>query len=149
MNFKVLSVILSGIVLVLSGVIVKTQFFNTKTPVSAEASVRQATVTALTDEIAQLEVQQVLEGTKFTENPPSMIQLREQQFQLKERLRQLQPDGNPEGVKQAIAQAVESEIVNLERQMPETEARFTNSHPTFQLLSSQREALQQYLKTLQ
>jgi hypothetical protein len=152
MNFKPLMILTGGIAVVAMGTIAHTQFFKPSTPVASERhlqdSTRQATITALANQLAQVEVRQAMEGEKFTEHSPVMMQLKEQQTQLEQRLAQVQPTGDRAMVNGAIANAINAEIAALEVQHAKAKTQWNDSHPMLQQQAAQLAALRQRLTTL-
>ena len=155
MNVKRLAVLTFGLALVSAGAIAGIQLFRSETPVIGinanheEPPVQQATVTALTQQIAQVEVEKILQGEIFREDTPAIAQLREQQSSLEQRLTQVQPDSSQREIVVATTSAIESKIADLEMQYAQDQARFADSHPELQLRKAQIEALRQRLATLQ
>jgi len=76
----------------------------------------QATAEALAQQIAQLNVEEVLQGERFMQNAPQMIRLREQKSKLEQRLTQLQPCAYQTSMAVATARAIEAQIADLEVQ---------------------------------
>ena len=154
MNLKRLAVLTCGGVLVSAGAIASLKLFKSEIPVakinaSHEERVQQATATALTQQIAQVEVESVLQGEIFTQETPMIVHLQEQQLSLEKRLAQLQPDSSQSAVAVATARAIESKIAELEVQYAQDQATFSDSDPASQLRKAQIEALRQRLTTLQ
>ncbi|MBD2260103.1 hypothetical protein [Pseudanabaena sp. FACHB-2040] len=153
MNSKQLAALTCGVALVSAGAIASAQLLKSEAPVAElnanhEERVQQATATALAQQIAQLEVEKVLQGEIFTQEAPMMVHLQEQQLSLEKRLSQLQPDSSQNAVVVATASAIESEIAGLEVQYAQDQAKFLDSHPTLQMRKAQIEALRQRLATL-
>jgi hypothetical protein len=154
MNSKRLVVLTGSIALISAGAIIGVQHFRNEAPVTEvnanhEERVRQATATALIQQIAQVQVEQVLQGEIFRQDAPQIAQLREQQLSLEKRLVQLQPDSSQSLVVVATASAIESKIADLEVRYAQDQAIFSDSHPTLQVRKAQIQALHQRLITLQ
>lgn len=154
MNSKRLVVLTGSVALVSAGAIISVQLFKNKAPVTEinanyEERVRQATATALTQQIAQVKVEKVLQGEIFTQDAPVIAQLREQQSSLEKRLTQLQPDSRQSAIVVATASAIESKIADLEVLYAQDQAKFSDSYPALQMRKAQIEALRQHLTTLQ
>ncbi|MBD2100393.1 hypothetical protein [Leptolyngbya sp. FACHB-261] len=154
MNSKQLVVLTGSVALVSAGAITGVQSFKNEAPVTEinanyEERVRQATATALTQRIAQVEVEKVLQGEIFMEDAPVITQLKEQQSSLEKRLTQLQPDSSQSAIVVVTASAIESKIADLEVLYAQDQAKFSDSHPALQVRKAQIEALRQRLTTLQ
>lgn len=154
MNSRRLAVLTGSIALVLVGALTGVRLFKHEASVTAinanhEEHLQQVTTTALTQQIAQVEVEKVLQGEIFRQGAPQIAQLREQQLSLEKRLAQLQPNSNQSAVVIATASAIESKIVDLEVRYAQDQAKFIDSHPTLQMHKAQIEALRQRLTTLQ
>ncbi len=152
MNLKQSLILAYGMTLVSAGAIATVQFPKHSVPTLAaaahhEESLHHATVTALIDEIAQIEVERLLEGVKFQQEHPALTTLQKQQAQLEKRLAQLQPGGK-KLIETAIARTIEGQIADLEVQYAKDQANFTEDHPAIQLQTSQIQALQQRLRAL-
>lgn len=154
MNSKQLVVLACGVALVSVGAIAsvpyfKSEAFVTKFSTNHQESARQATVTALTQQIAQIEVEEVLQGVRFNQDAVQIVQLKEQQLSLKQRLAQLQPNSNQSPIAIATANAIKSKIADLEVEYAQGQAKFLDSHPILQVQKAQIEALRQRLTSLQ
>lgn len=154
MNSKQLAVLTGSVALVSASALIGVQLFKNEAPVTEinanhEERVRQATATALTQQIAQVEVEKVLQGEIFKQDAPVIVQLREQQSSLEKRLTQLQPHSSQSAIAVATASAIESKIADLEVYYAQDQAKFSDSHPALQARKAQIEALRQRLTTLQ
>lgn len=152
MNLKQSLILAYGMTLVSAGAIATVQFPKHSVPILAaahdEESLHHATVTALINEIAQIEVERLLEGVKFQQEHPALTTLQKQQARLEKRLAQLQPGGK-KLIETAIARTIEGQIADLEVQNAKDQANFTKDHPAIQLQTSQIQALHQRLRALQ
>lgn len=151
MNSKQLAVLVGGFVLVSAGAIASIRFLTSEATASNLKVIHgnQATAEALTQQIAQLNVEEVLQGERFMQDAPQMIHLREQKSKLEQRLTQLQPNGYQTSMAVATARAIEAQIADLEVQYAQDQTKFADHHPTLQLHQAQLEALHQRLATLQ
>jgi hypothetical protein len=152
MNSKQLAVLTGSVALASVGVLTNVQLFNNVASITAinanhEELGRQAS--ALTQQIAQVEVAKILQGEIYRQDTPVIVQLKEQQSNLEKRLAELQPDRSQRAVSVATASAIESEIADLEVQNAQDQAKFLDSHPVLQVRKAQIEALRQRLTTLQ
>jgi hypothetical protein len=151
MNSKQLAVLVGGFVLVSAGAIASIRFLTSEATASNLKVIHgnQATAEALAQQIAQTEVEEVLQGERFMQDAPQMIHLREQKSKLEQRLTQLQPNGYQTSMAVATARAIEAQIADLEVQYAQDQTKFADHHPTLQLHQAQLEALHQRLATLQ
>jgi hypothetical protein len=154
MDSKRFAVLMGSVVLVSAGAILGVQLSKNEAPVTEtnadyEERIRQATAAALTQQIAQVKVEEVLQSEIYSQDAPTIAQLREQQSSLEKRLTQLQPDSSQSAIVVATASAIESKIADLEVQYAQDQAKFSDSHPALQVRKAQIEALRQRLTTLQ
>jgi hypothetical protein len=151
MNSKQLAVLVGGFVLVSAGAIASVRFLTSEATASNLKTTHgnQATAEALAQQIAQLNVEEVLQGERFMQDAPQMIHLRDQKSKLEQRLTQLQPHGYQTSMAVATARAIEAQIADLEVQYAQDQTKFADHHPTLQLHQAQLEALHQRLATLQ
>jgi hypothetical protein len=151
MNSKQLAVLVGGFVLVSAGAIASIRFLTSEATASNLKATHgnQATAEALAQQIAQLNVEEVLQGERFMQDAPQMIHLRDQKSELEQRLTRLQPHGYQTSMAVATARAIEAQIADLEVQYAQDQTKFADHHPTLQLHQAQLEALHQRLAPLQ
>ena len=153
MNLKYLTVLACGAALLSVCTIASAQSSPNRatsvvTRTKCAESARQATLTDLTQEIAQVEVEKVLLEVKFTQDHPLFAQLKERQLGLEACLTQLQPNDNRDLVVAATVRAVESKLIELEEQYTSDSIKYSDDHPTQRWRKVQIEALHQHLTTL-
>ena len=153
MNLKYLTVLACSVALLSVSTIVSAQSSPNRatsavTRTKCAESARQATLTDLTQEIAQVEVEKVLLEVKFTQDHPQFAQLNNRQLGLETCLTQLQPNDNRDLVVAATVRAIESKLIELEEQYTSDSIKYSDDHPTQQWRKVQIKALRQHLTTL-
>ncbi|MBD0336587.1 MAG: hypothetical protein ICV62_13950 [Cyanobacteria bacterium Co-bin13] len=103
----------------------------------------------LAQQIAQLEVERVLEGVRFTEDHPLIVHLETEQAALEELLLRLAPSGGERLITAATSQALRAKFSEVERDYLQDQALFIDAHPGQQHRKAQLEALNQRLAELQ
>jgi uncharacterized protein involved in exopolysaccharide biosynthesis len=99
------------------------------------------TARAITQQIAELEVQRALLDSRFTPDSP-VVQATEGKLQsLRQRLRQIQPNDNNTAVSKAIKEAIKAKIAELEIERTRLAARFSPESPVIQAINSQLNSL--------
>jgi predicted solute-binding protein len=153
MNPKRLAVLTCTAVVLSAGAITSVRLFQSQTSeptahANHEALTQQVTATALIQQIAQTDVEQVIQGEIYTQASPVMAQLSEQKSTLEQRLTQLHPDIHQGEIAVATTTALESKLTDLEVQYALDQAKFSDVSPQLLVRKAQIEALRQRLTTI-
>lgn len=111
-------------------------------------STTQATVEAITQQIASLEVERALQGSRFSEQSPTIQAIDSKLLSLRQRLVQIQPDGYKSAVTIAVSQAIKAKIAQLEVERARQGSKFMSSSPVIQSIDSRLQSLRQRLASL-
>jgi uncharacterized protein involved in exopolysaccharide biosynthesis len=112
------------------------------------STTKATTGATITQEIAKLEVERALQGTRYTSDSPTIRAIDSQLRSLRQRLLQIQPDGNT-GVAIAISKAIKGKIAELELERARQATRYTSDSPIIQAIDSQLRSLRQRLAQIQ
>ncbi len=112
------------------------------------STTKATTGATITQEIAKLEVERALQGTRYTSDSPTIRAIDSQLRSLRQRLLQIQPDGNT-GVAIAISKAIKGKIAELELERARQATRYTSDSPIIQAIDSQLRRLRQRLAQIQ
>jgi uncharacterized protein involved in exopolysaccharide biosynthesis len=123
-------------------------FLGTATGISAQESVSSATVKTITQQIASLKVQRALLDARFTPESPYVQDVERKLRSLRQRLAQIQPDGNQFAVSSATKEAIKAKIVELEAERARQGTRYTSDTPIMWHLDSQLRSLKKHLQSL-
>jgi hypothetical protein len=137
---KLLSLFLLGTVL--------GSFLGTATGILAQESVSSATVKTITQQIASLKVQRALLDARFTPESPYVQDVERKLRSLRQRLAQIQPDGNQSAVSSATKEAIKAKIVELEAERAQQGTRYSSDTPIMWHLDSQLRSLKKHLQSL-
>lgn len=137
---KLLSLFLLGTVL--------GSFLGTATGILAQESVSSPTVKTITQQIASLKVQRALLDARFTPESPYVQDVERKLRSLRQRLAQIQPDGNQSAVSSATKEAIRAKIVELETERARQGTRYSPDTPIIWLIDSQLRSLKKHLQSL-
>ncbi len=137
---KLLSLFLLGTVL--------GSFLGTATRILAQESVSSPTVKTITQQIASLKVQRALLDARFTPESPYVQDVERKLRSLRQRLAQIQPDGNQSAVSSATKEAIKAKIVELEAERARQGTRYSSDTPIMWHLDSQLRSLKKHLQSL-
>jgi uncharacterized protein involved in exopolysaccharide biosynthesis len=112
--------------------------------IANSSSTTSATVTALTQQVAQLEVERALLDVKFTPDSPIVQNVERNLRNLRQRLAQIQPNGNS-AVSKAIKEAIKAKIAELEIERARLATRFIPESPLLLAIDSQLRSLNKRL----
>lgn len=155
MNPTYLAPLLSGFLLISVATVANTQSSSANpspsvaSPGCFKSTGGQNAAKELAQRIAQLEVERVLLGVRFSQTHPDLVLLNRKKSSLETCLTQVQPNDKQNLVVTAIVSATEAKIAELETQYTDNQIRFTDDHPTQQYLRKAIAALRQHLTTLQ
>ncbi len=127
---------------------VQGSFLGTATGISAQESVSSATVKTITQQIASLKVQRALLDARFTPESPYVQDVERKLRSLRQRLAQIQPDGNQSAVSSATKEAIKAKIVELEAERAREGTRYSSDTPIIWHLDSQLRSLKKHLQSL-
>ncbi|MBE9156678.1 hypothetical protein IQ265_07535 [Nodosilinea sp. LEGE 06152] len=101
----------------------------------------------LAQEIAQLAVERVLLGVRFTQDHPIVEQLNQRQQGLEARFAELYPN-DQDLLDAATASVIESKLAETELLYTANQSKYVDEHPIQQRLKAEIEALRQHLYAL-
>lgn len=111
-------------------------------------SATKATIETITQQIAQLEVERALQQVRYTSDHPSIRAIDSQLRRLRQRLIQLQPNGD-QAAASAVSKAIKAKIAELEVDRARQGVKFTTDSPVIQTIDSQLRNLRKRLVQLQ
>lgn len=106
-------------------------------------------IKTITQQITKLEIQRAMLEPVFTPDASIIKKIESQLEHLRQRLSQVQPNGNQAGVNHAVFEAIKAKIAELEVQRALLEAVLTSEAPVMEKIESQIGSLSQRIAKIQ
>lgn len=106
-------------------------------------------IKTITQQITKLEIQRAMLEPVFTPDASIIKKIESQLERLRQRLSQVQPNGNQAGVNHAVFEAIKAKIAELEVQRALLEAVLTSEAPVMEKIESQIGSLSQRIAKIQ
>lgn len=101
----------------------------------------------LAQQIAELEIQKLLLQALYTDTHPALIEVQDQQTDLRRLFDSLPVQNRAELLQQVITRSIESKLTELETAQAQNSGLFTEAHPLQQLMAQRIQNLQHALTT--
>ncbi|WP_414587070.1 hypothetical protein [Scytonema sp. PCC 10023] len=141
-------IIVSGLATI-TVVLVQEPVRTASTEIADSESTSKDFTKTTTQEIAKLEIQRAMLEPVFTPDASIIEKIESQLGRLRQRLSQVQPDGNQAAVNQAVFEAIKAKIAELEVKRALLEPVFTSEAPVMQKIDSQIGSLSQRIAKIQ
>ncbi len=141
-------IIVSGLATI-SVVLVQQPVRTASTGIANSESTSKDFIKTITQQIAKLEIQLAMLEPVFTPDASIIEKIESQLERLRQRLSQVQPDGNQAAVNHAVFEAIKAKIAELEVKRALLEPVFTSEAPVMQKIDSQIASLSQRIAKIQ
>ncbi len=141
-------IIVSGLATI-SVVLVQQPVRTASTGIANSESTSKDFTKTITQQIAKLEIQLAMLEPVFTPDASIIEKIESQLERLRQRLSQVQPDGNQAAVNHAVFEAIKAKIAELEVKRALLEPVFTSEAPVMQKIDSQIASLSQRIAKIQ
>lgn len=141
-------IIVSGLATI-SVVLVQQPVRTASTGIANSESTSKDFTKTITQQIAKLEIQLAMLEPVFTPDASIIEKIESQLERLRQRLSQVQPDGNQAAVNHAVFEAIKAKIAELEVKRALLEPVFTLEAPVMQKIDSQIASLSQRIAKIQ
>ncbi len=141
-------IIVSGLATI-SVVLLQQPVRTASTGIANSESTSKDFTKTITQQIAKLEIQLAMLEPVFTPDASIIEKIESQLERLRQRLSQVQPDGNQAAVNHAVFEAIKAKIAELEVKRALLEPVFTSEAPVMQKIDSQIASLSQRIAKIQ
>ena len=141
-------IIVSGLATI-SVVLVQQPVRTASTGIADSESTSKESTKTITQQIAKLEIQRAMLEPVFTADASIIEKIESQLGRLRQRLSQVQPDGNQAAVNDAVFEGIKAKIAELEVKRALLEPVFTSEAPVIQKIDSQIGSLSQRIAKIQ
>jgi len=141
-------IIVSGLATI-SVVLVQQPVRTASTGIANSESTSKDFTKTITQQIAKLEIQLAMLEPVFTPDASIIEKIESQLERLRQRLSEVQPDGNQAAVNHAVFEAIKAKIAELEVKRALLEPVFTLEAPVMQKIDSQIASLSQRIAKIQ
>lgn len=141
-------IIVSGLATI-SVVLVQQPVRTASTGIANSESTSKDFIKTITQQIAKLEIQLAMLEPVFTPDASIIEKIESQLERLRQRLSEVQPDGNQAAVNHAVFEAIKAKIAELEVKRALLEPVFTSEAPVMQKIDSQIASLSQRIAKIQ
>lgn len=141
-------IIVSGLATI-SVVLLQQPVRTASTGIANSESTSKDFIKTITQQIAKLEIQRAMLEPVFTPDASILEKIESQLERLRQRLSQVQPDGNQAAVNHAVFEAIKAKIAELEVKRALLEPVLTSEAPVMEKIDSQIESLSQRIAKIQ